>query len=63
VVLVAVVVLDELVVDEVAELDVPVLGVGGALGVLGVAWFPFPDLTPVVHPPARAAARTTAPMK
>ncbi|MGO9457347.1 MAG: hypothetical protein ACLP62_09900 [Acidimicrobiales bacterium] len=53
---------DEVVVDGATELDVPVLGAGGAVGVVDVALVPLPDLTPLVHPAARAEARTTAPM-
>jgi len=57
-----VVVVDEEVVDEEAELDAPVFGAAGADGVLEVAVLPFPALTPLVHPAARAAAKTTAPV-
>ena len=61
-VLVAEMEVDEVVVAGATELDVPVLGAGGAIGVVDVAVVRFPDLTPLVHPAARAAARTTAPM-
>ncbi len=53
---------DEVVVDGATELDVAVLGAGGAIDVVDVAVVPFFDLTPLVHPAARAAARTTAPI-
>ncbi len=53
---------DEVVVDGATEIDVPVLGAGGAAGVDDVDVVPLPDLTPLVHPAARAATRTTAPM-
>ncbi|MGO9457357.1 MAG: hypothetical protein ACLP62_09950 [Acidimicrobiales bacterium] len=62
-VVVVVVEVDEVVVEGTTELDVPVFGAGGANGVLGVAVVPFPDLTPLVHPAARAPARTTAPAR
>jgi hypothetical protein len=56
-----VVVVAAAVVDGATGLDVGAAGAGGALGLLDVVVVPFPDLTPVVHPAARAAARTTAP--